>query len=132
MNIKPATLLTAIGMLALSSCTATEKAALPIAVTTTTTSVPGAEISVDPQTPPALPSDLSGEELLVALEARWMCDVQRFAFPDLNAMNEALDGRLASHGLQRTDYDEFKAEMENRIDLREQVLVGYDEYCGED
>ena len=67
MKIKPATLLTAIGMLVLSSCTATEQAARPTAVTTPTTSAPGAEISVEPQTPPALPSDLSGEELLVAL-----------------------------------------------------------------
>jgi hypothetical protein len=47
-------------------------------------------------------------------------------------MSEALDERLASHGLKRTDYDAFKVDMEGRIDLREQVLAEYESYCGED
>jgi hypothetical protein len=76
--------------------------------------------------------DLSGEELLVALEARWMCDVQRFAFPDLTAMNDALDEHLTTYGVERASYDQFKSEMEDRIELRQLVLDAYDEYCGED
>lgn len=116
----------------LAACTTTEPGTPPTTAVSTTAVVEGAETSVDPTAPDPVLSDLAGEELLVSLEARWMCDVQRFAFPDLSAMNNALDEHLADHGVTRSDYDAFKAEMEEHIELREQVLDGYDAYCGED
>lgn len=119
-------------VVALAACTTTEPGAPPTTAFPSTAVVEGTEISVDPTTPDPVPSDLAGEELLVAVEARWMCDVQRFAFPDLSAMSNALDEHLADYGVTRADYDDFKAEMEERIELREQVLDGYDAYCGED
>lgn len=127
----------AIGFLLLSACSPTGRPAGPTttvaqAAPTSTTAVSGLQLAAEQVPPPALDPSLSGDDLLVAIEARWMCDVQRFAFSDLPAMNDALDERLAFSHQTRTDYDAFKVEMEDRIDLRERVLAEYDAYCGED
>ena len=129
----PASLLVA-GLLLLAACSGTDQTATETTAfaPTTSTTIAGSQLSAEPIPPPEFDSGLTGDDLLVAIEGRWMCDVQRFAFSDLSAMNEALDERLASHGLKRTDYDAFKVDMEGRIDLREQVLAEYDGYCGED
>lgn len=122
------------GLVLLSACsvadqTATETTAVTF---TSSTTIAGSQLSAEPIPPPEFDSGLTGDDLLVAIEARWMCDVQRFAFSDLSAMNEALNDRLKPHGLTRSDYDTFKADLEGRIDLREQVLAEYDRYCGDD
>jgi hypothetical protein len=129
----PALLLVS-GLLLLSACSGTDQPAIETTaiIPTTSTTVAGSRLSAEPIPPPKFDSGLTGDDLLVAIEARWMCDVQRFAFSDLGAMSEALEERLASHGLKRTDYDAFKVDMEGRIDLREQVLAEYESYCGED
>jgi hypothetical protein len=123
------------GLLLISACSASEPAELTTTTNQAVATVPapaGSQISVEPVTPPELDPNLAGDDLLVAVEARWMCDVQRYAFSDLNALNQALDDRLAHYQLSRTAYDAFKAELETRIDLREQVLNDYERYCGED
>jgi hypothetical protein len=120
----------------MSACSGTESSELTTTTTdrevTTTAAQAGSQISVEPITPPDLDPALSGDDLLVAVEARWMCDVQRYAFSDLSALNQALEDRLTHYGLSRADYDAFKAELDNQIDLRDQVLTEYDTYCGED
>ena len=129
------TLLFALGLLLLSACSGTDQPAGPTTIDQrppATTTISGSHLSAQPVPPPELDSGLTGDDLLVAIEARWMCDVQRFAFSDLEAMNGALYERLSLNGLSRADYEAFKAELEGRIDLREQVLVDYDAYCGED
>jgi ABC-type transport system substrate-binding protein len=133
MNKKRLMLFSFLVLLLLSACTGAE----PAEPTTTTNQAPtttpaGSQISAEPAAPPELDPSLTGDDLLVAIEARWMCDVQRFAFSDLGVLNEALDERLAASGLSRTEYDVFKAQLETRIELREQVLAEYDAYCGED
>jgi len=122
------------GLVLLSACSVADQPATETtaAVSTTSPTIAGSQLSAEPIPPPEFDSDLIGDDLLVAIEARWMCDVQRFAFSDLSAMNEALNDRLKPHGLTRPDYDAFKANLEDRIDLREQVLAEYDSYCGED
>jgi hypothetical protein len=135
MNTQRTMLLLALGLLLMPACSGAEQAGPTTtaldAVTTATASL-GSQISVEPVPPPELDPSLTGDDLLVAIEARWMCDVQRFAFSDLGAMNEALDKRLSPHELSRGDYETFKAELETRIDLRQQVLGEYDSYCTED
>jgi len=117
----------------MAACSEADKSAPttnPGQAVTTSTSISGSQLSSEPLPPPALAPGLTGNDLLAAIEGRWMCDVQRFAFSDLQAMNEALDERLKLSGLSRKDYDTFKRDLEARIDLREQVLVEYDAYCG--
>ena len=132
-NRLPATLL-ACWLLLVSACSNADQPAgnATTTVPTTSTTIVGSQVSTEPIRAPELDPELTGEDLLVAIEGRWMCDVQRFAFSDLKAMNEALDERLSPHGLRRSDYDAFKAELEGSIDLREQVLLEYDAYCNED
>jgi len=129
----PAALLT-FGILLVSACSASDQAAGPTTpvdnvAPTSTTSASGVQLAAEPVSPPELDGNLTGDDLLVVIEARWMCDVQRFAYSDLNAMNGALTERLSAHGFGQTDYDTFKADLEIRVDLREQVLVEYDAYC---
>jgi len=136
MRIRRAIVLIVVGLLLISACAESDQAT---SSTTTagqaaerSTTIPGAQLSSGPLPPPELDSGLTGDDLLAAIEARWMCDVQRFAFSDLEVLNESLDNRLAASGLSRTEYDVFKAQLETRIELREQVLAEYDAYCGED
>lgn len=127
----------ALAILPLSACSTTDQPSGPAttvgqAVPTSTISVPKVQLTAEPVSPPELDGNLTGDDLLVAIEARWICDVQRFAYSDLDAMNDALTERLSTYGLSQTDYDTFKAELEDRVDLREQVLVDYDAYCTDD
>ena len=127
-----------VGFLLFSACSGTDQPAGPAPTAdqaptpTTSSTVPGLLLDVEPIAAPELDPDLTGEDLLVAIEARWMCDVQRFAFSDLEAMSQALSERLTPHGLSREDYDSFKTDLEDRIDLRERVLAEYDVYCNDD
>lgn len=135
MNKQRSMLLLVIGLLLMSACSRVEQAeptTTPVQAVTTTIAPAGSQISTEPLRPPELDPSLIGDDLLVAIEARWMCDVQRYAFSDLEAMNQALDERLSPHGLSRGDYDAFKAQLESQIELREKVLAEYDSYCGED
>ena len=136
MNKQRPMLVFVLGLLLMSACSGTDPSATatttPGQTPITSTTISGSQLSAEPLPPPELDAGLTGDDLLVALEARWMCDVQRFAFSDLGAMNEALDQRLSPHGLSRADYDVFKAQLETQIELREQVLTGYEAYCGED
>ncbi|MGZ8784374.1 MAG: hypothetical protein ACXW1Y_02270 [Acidimicrobiia bacterium] len=132
----PAALI-ALSILLLSACSTIDRPAGPTTtvgqqVPTSTTSVAGVQLAVEPVSQPELDANLTGDDLLVAIEARWMCDVQRYAYSDLSAMNEALFERLSASGLSQTDYDRFKATLEDRVDLREQVLVQYEVYCTDD
>lgn len=122
------------GLVLFSACSVADQTATETTAVTSTssTTIAGAQLSAEPIPPPGFDSELTGDDLLVAIEARWMCDVQRFAFSELSAMNEALNDRLEPHELTRSDYDTFKADLEGRIDLREQVLAEYDRYCGDD
>ncbi len=65
----------------------------------------------------------------VMLEARWQCDVQRQAFDDLAAIDRELDSRLATAGLTRADYQDFKEELSSSPALRTRVAEEYDAYC---
>ena len=66
---------------------------------------------------------------MVQLEAGWMCDVQRFAFADLEAMSTELAQRLEAAGLDQDGYDSFKAEMGRSPELRSEVLAEYVATC---
>ena len=136
MNTKRAMVLLVLGLLLIPACSGSSEDSSATTTTgqaaATSTTVSGQQLSSEPVPPPELDAGLAGDDLLVAIEARWMCDVQRFTFSDLGVMNQALEERLTPHGLSRSEYDTFKAQLETRIDLREQVLAEYDAYCGED
>jgi hypothetical protein len=136
MNNKRAMMLIALGLLVIPACSGADQSSSSATdtapVATTSTTISGSQLSSEPLPPPELDPGLTGDDLWVAIEGRWMCDVQRYAFSDLGVLNKALDDRLAAHGLNRTEYEAFKAQLETKIELREQVLTEYDAYCGED
>lgn len=136
MNKQRLVVLFVLGLMLMSACSRTEAAESTTTTTdqeaTTTAAPAGSQISIEPVAPAELDPGLAGDDLLVAIEARWMCDVQRYAFADLGALNRALEERLTHYGSSRADYDAFKVELETRIDLRDQVLTEYETYCGED
>lgn len=136
MNTKRAMALIILGLLVIPACSGIDQSSSPTTITdpvaTTPTAASGSQLSSEPLPPPDLDPGLTGDDLWVAIEGRWMCDVQRYAFSDLAVLNQALDDRLGDHGLSRAEYEAFKARLETQIELREQVLTEYDAYCGED
>ena len=136
MNTKRAMMLIILGLLVITACSGTDQSSSSATDTApVATTRPLSPVRSSPQSrfpPPELDPGLTGDDLWVAIEGRWMCDVQRYAFSDLGVLNQALDDRLAAHGLSRTEYEAFKAQLETQIELREQVLAEYDAYCGED
>jgi hypothetical protein len=74
--------------------------------------------------------DLSPEVVdLVQFEADWVCELQRRTFVSQEAIDEALDENLVGLGIERADYDDFRAELSESQDLRESILFAYEENC---
>ena len=69
------------------------------------------------------------DSTLIAVEARWMCDVQRYAFDDLSGFDAELESRLFERGLSRSDYEAFKERLAEDPDIRGGVRAAYDEVC---
>lgn len=95
---------------------------------TTATSVPAIEgtpvtlatVRVEPA-----PED----EMLVALEARWLCDVQRRAFTDLSDLDDARSALLANSDVDVADYEAFQVRLESEMELRMAVLTTFQADC---
>lgn len=68
-------------------------------------------------------------DLMVSLEARWMCDVQRSTYDELSDINDTFDERLAGNGLTADTYRNFKDALADDIELRNRVLAEYRTYC---
>ncbi len=68
-------------------------------------------------------------DLLVSLEGRWMCDVQRYTFDDVGDIQVELDARLAGNGVSAEQYRAFKDDLTKQPDLREQVGAELVAYC---
>lgn len=68
-------------------------------------------------------------DLMVSFEARWMCDVQRSVYDDLEDLTGKFDERLVGNGLTQEIYREFKDALTDDIDLRDRVLIEYEAYC---
>lgn len=66
---------------------------------------------------------------VVAFQATWLCELQRTTFPDLNAIDEALDDALLANGLSRVDYDEFLADLADSQSMRDEVLSIFEQRC---
>ena len=66
---------------------------------------------------------------LVALEAKWKCDVERYAFEDLDSLTEELDKRLADAGVSTGDYEAFLRLLDEDDDLRLHVRWAYEDRC---
>ena len=66
---------------------------------------------------------------LVAFEANWVCELQRRTFPSPEAIDDALNEKLAGLGVERAEYDTFRAEVNNSQDLRDSILYAYQENC---
>jgi hypothetical protein len=70
-------------------------------------------------------------DLMVSIEARWMCDVQRSVFEDAADIESALSERLTGNGVTSEIYHDFKDALIDDLALRERVLAEYETYCGE-
>ena len=70
-----------------------------------------------------------GEANLVSFEANWVCELQRRTFPSQAAIEDALNEKLAGLGVDRAEYDTFRAEVNNSQDLRDSILYSYQENC---
>jgi hypothetical protein len=68
---------------------------------------------------------------VVAVEAAWLCDVPRFAFDEAVEIDSGLDALLAEADVARTDYDRFKARLDDDANLRQRVAVAFDDVCRE-
>lgn len=68
-------------------------------------------------------------DLMVSFEARWMCDVQRSVYDDLEDLTANFDERLVGNGLTPEIYREFKDALTDDIALRDRVLSEYEAYC---
>lgn len=73
--------------------------------------------------------DAFDSDLLASIEGRWMCDVHRYAFSDLDAMQAELDSRLKGNGVDADSYRAFKDALEERPELRASVWAEYEAYC---
>ena len=69
------------------------------------------------------------DSTLIVIEARWMCDVQRYVFDDLSGFDAELESRLVEQGLSRSDYQSFKERLAEDSDMRGGVRAAYDEVC---
>ncbi len=68
--------------------------------------------------------------VLVELEATWMCDALRRSSPEPGVVDQVRAAALDRDGVSEVDYRAFRASLEERIELREAVLVRFLELCG--
>ncbi len=74
--------------------------------------------------------ELTDEEAdLVLFEANWVCELQRRTFPSEEAIEDTLNEKLTGLGVDRSEYDTFRAEVNNSQDLRDSILYSYQENC---
>lgn len=77
------------------------------------------------------PTSPLGDEYtaLVAFEARWKCDIQRYALDDLLTIGTELSKRLVDSGISADTYDRFKAMLDLDDDLRLHTRLAVREVC---
>lgn len=68
-------------------------------------------------------------ELLTAIEARWMCDVQRYTFDEIGDIEAELNSRLSGNGVTAEQYRAFKDDLTKQAELRDAVSVDLAAYC---
>jgi hypothetical protein len=68
-------------------------------------------------------------DLMASLEARWMCDVQRYTFEEVGDIQAELDSRLAGNGVTAEQYRAFKDDLIGSSDLRDQIANDFAAYC---
>ncbi len=66
---------------------------------------------------------------LVALEAEWKCDVERYAFEDLDSLTAELDKRLQRDEITAQEYQSFIVLLDEDEDLRLHVRWAYEDRC---
>lgn len=116
--------------------TAPDPTAAPAAISTDTTGVapPVDDGGDDPSNIDALPAlpavALDAEDAeLVAVEAQWLCDIQRRSFTDLADLEVARASLLANSGVSDDRYEAFQARLETSTDLRLAVLAAFQGTC---
>ncbi len=60
-------------------------------------------------------------EPLVAFEASWLCQVQRFAYTDISEIETQQRRALEGAGFSSADYADFEVRLEEDADLRAEV-----------
>ena len=67
--------------------------------------------------------------VLVELEATWMCDATRQSSPEPGIVDEIRRQTLRDNGVSESQYLSFRDSLEQRIELREAVLVRFLAIC---
>lgn len=67
--------------------------------------------------------------VLVELEATWMCDAVRQSSPEPGLVDQIRAQTLDDNGMSEAQYSAFRESLEDRIELREAVLVRFLELC---
>jgi len=67
--------------------------------------------------------------LLSSIEGRWMCDVQRYTFDEVEDIQVELDARLAGNSVTSEQYRAFKDDLIDSPELRETVADEFTAYC---
>ena len=77
----------------------------------------------------AAPPLTEEEQELVALEALWLCDVQRRAFAELSDLDIARASLLANSGVEAEEYQAFQDRLDSDTTLRLAVLAAFQSDC---
>lgn len=76
------------------------------------------------------PADLAeSDQVLVAFEAEWLCEVTRHAYADLSAMDEARAALMGSYGVVDSAYADFKHRLAADAELRHHVSTAHTSAC---
>lgn len=76
-----------------------------------------------------LPALDPADEALVALEAQWLCDLQRRSFTELADLETARSRLLSNSGVTRQEYSAFQDQLAADTNLRLAVLHTFQTNC---
>lgn len=68
-------------------------------------------------------------EPLVAFEASWLCQVQRFAFAEVADIDSELVAALEAEGSSAAEYADFKARLDDTPELRTEIRERFEAQC---
>lgn len=68
-------------------------------------------------------------EPLVAFEASWLCQVQRFAFAEASDIDAERDAALTNQGFSQDEYADFKLRLDDQPALRAEIRERFQVEC---
>jgi len=114
-------------MLFVTTACASGPEALPFADEAQTTTTTAIAVADDSEPEVVIVPDET--DAAIAFHARWMCELQRRNFADLELQDAALGEALAAAGVTRAEYDGLLALLPESQALRDEALSLFDQQC---